>query len=66
MNTEYNAIRVVASLEQIQSTVNSYVWGVSALCAGVLLLLVVTGLLGKKLFPGQKNATSSKKNGEQK
>ena len=44
MNTEYNAIRVVASLEQIQSTVNSYVWGVSALCAGVLLLLVVTGL----------------------
>ena len=25
MNTEYNAIRVVASLEQIQSTVNSYV-----------------------------------------
>ena len=40
MNTEYNAIRVVASLEQIQSTVNSYVWGVSALCAGVLLLLV--------------------------
>ena len=44
MNTEYNAIRVVASLEQIQSTVNSYVWGVSALCAGVLLLLLVTGL----------------------
>ena len=41
MNTEYNAIRVVASLEQIQSTVNSYVWGVSALCAGVLLLLTV-------------------------
>ena len=44
MNTEYNAIRVVASLEQIRSTVNSYVWGVSALCAGVLLLLLVTGL----------------------
>ena len=34
---------------------------------GLLVLLrVVTGLLGKKLFPGQKNATSSKKNGEQK
>ncbi len=32
----------------------------------LVLLLVVTGLLGKKLFPGQKNATSSKKNGEQK
>lgn len=32
----------------------------------LVLLLAVTGLLGKKLFPGQKNATSSKKNGEQK
>ena len=32
----------------------------------LVLLLVVTGLLGKKLFPGQKNANSSKKNGEQK
>lgn len=32
----------------------------------LVLLLVVTGLLGKKLFPGQKNATSSKKNGGQK
>ena len=32
----------------------------------LVLLLVVTGLLGKKVFPGQKNATSSKKNGEQK
>ena len=32
----------------------------------LVLLLVVTGLLGKKLFPAQKNATSSKKNGEQK
>ena len=32
----------------------------------LVLLLVVTGLLGKKLFPGQKNATASKKNGEQK
>lgn len=32
----------------------------------LVLLLALTGLLGKKLFPGQKNATSSKKNGEQK
>ena len=32
----------------------------------LVLLLAVTGLLGKKLFPGKKNATSSKKNGEQK
>lgn len=32
----------------------------------LVLLLAVTGLLGKKLFLGQKNATSSKKNGEQK
>ena len=42
MNTEYNAIRVVASLDQIQETVNAYIFGVSAVCAGVLLLLVVT------------------------
>lgn len=32
----------------------------------LVLLLVVTGLLGKKLFPGQKNSPSSKKNGEPK
>ena len=32
----------------------------------LVLLLALTGLLGKKLFPGQKNATSSKKNGDQK
>ena len=32
----------------------------------LVLLLAVTGLLGKKLFTEQKNATSSKKNGEQK
>lgn len=44
MTTEYNAIRVVASLEQIQETLRSYIIGVSAICIGVLLLLVVTGV----------------------
>ena len=34
----------VIKLDQIQETVNAYIFGVSAVCAGVLLLLVVTGL----------------------
>lgn len=43
MNTEYNAIRVVASLEQIQETLQVYTFGITAICLGILLLLVVTG-----------------------
>lgn len=44
MSTEYNAIRVVTSLEQIQATLRTYVIGITAICMGVLLLLVVTGV----------------------
>lgn len=44
INTEYNAIRVVASLEQIQDTLRAYMVGVTTICVGVLLLLVVTGV----------------------
>ncbi len=44
MNTEYNAIRVVTSLEQIRDTLQVYIIGVSAVCIGILLLLVVTGV----------------------
>ncbi len=44
MNTEYNAIRVVTSLEQIQDTLRTYIISMSLICLGILLLLVVTGL----------------------
>lgn len=44
MSTEYNAIRVVTSLEQVQETLRTYIIGVTVICMGVLLLLVVTGV----------------------
>lgn len=44
MNTEYNAIRVVTSLEQIQEALHTYVISMTLICVGILLLLVVTGL----------------------
>ena len=44
VSTDYNAIRVVASLEQIQGAVHTYAVAVGAVCCGVLLLLVVTGV----------------------
>lgn len=44
LSTEYNAIRVVTSLEQVQATLRTYIIGVTVICMGVLLLLVVTGV----------------------
>jgi signal transduction histidine kinase len=44
MNTEYNAIRVVASMDQIQATVRTFVIGIVLICFGIFLLLIVTGL----------------------
>lgn len=44
VSTDYSAIRVVASLEQIQGAVHTYAVAVGAVCCGVLLLLVVTGV----------------------
>ncbi len=43
-STEYNAIRVVASIEQIQDTLKSYIIAVSAICIGILVLLAITGI----------------------
>ena len=43
MSAEYNAIRVVTSLEQIRETLRGYMLGISAICLGILLLLLVTG-----------------------
>ena len=44
LSTEYNAIRVVASLEQVKETLHTYIFGVTAICVGILLLLVITGI----------------------
>lgn len=43
MSAEYNAIRVVTSLEQIQATLHGYMLGITAICLGILLLLLITG-----------------------
>ncbi len=43
MTTEYNAIRVVTSLDQIQETLHTYTLGITAVCVGILLLLIITG-----------------------
>ena len=44
LSTEYNAIRVVASLEQVKETLHTYIFGVTAICVGIPLLLVITGV----------------------
>lgn len=44
LSIEYNAIRVVASLEQVKETLHTYIFGVTAICVGILLLLVITGV----------------------
>lgn len=43
MTTEYNAIRVVTSLDQIQETLYAYTLTITAVCVGILLLLIITG-----------------------
>lgn len=43
MTTEYNAIRVVTSLDQIQETLYAYTLTITAVCMGILLLLIITG-----------------------
>jgi signal transduction histidine kinase len=40
---EYNAIRVVTSMTQIDVTLRNYTLLITAICAGVLLLLLLTG-----------------------
>lgn len=44
VNTDYDAIRVIASLSDIDAVIRGYMITVSAACLGVLLLLVMTGL----------------------
>lgn len=43
LSTEYSAIRVVASVDRIQETLGTYMIGVTLLCVGILLLLILTG-----------------------
>lgn len=44
LNTEYNAIRVVASVDQIQDNLKSLMLGVTTICLGILILLAVIGV----------------------
>lgn len=44
LNTEYNAIRVVASVDRIQDNLKSLMLGVTTICLGILILLAVTGV----------------------
>lgn len=43
INMEYNAIRVVTSMSQIDATLRTYNIAIIILCAGILLLLILTG-----------------------
>ncbi len=43
ISNEYNAVRVVTSLTEVDDTVSSVIIGITVICAAVLILLVVTG-----------------------
>lgn len=43
MQPEYNAIRVVSSMSQIDATLRDYTTMITIVCIGVLLLLTITG-----------------------
>ena len=45
MQPEYNAIRVVSSMSQIDATLRDYTTMITIVCIGVLLLLTITGYL---------------------
>ena len=44
ISAEYNAIRVVASMEEVQDVLASYFLGVVLVCVAIMLLILVTGL----------------------
>ncbi len=43
ISNEYNAVRVVTSLTEVDATVRSVIIGITVICAAVLILLIVTG-----------------------
>ena len=43
-STEYSAIRVVSSLEEVDSTVTTITIAATIICAAILLLLIITGI----------------------
>lgn len=43
MQPEYNAIRVVSSMSQIDATLRDYTMMITIVCIGILLLLTITG-----------------------
>ncbi len=44
MNGEYSAVRVIASMTQIQRVLRNYALTIAGVCVGILLLLLATGL----------------------
>lgn len=43
-STEYSAVRVVSSLEEVDSTVTTITIAATIVCAAILLLLIITGI----------------------
>ena len=43
-STEYSAVRVVSSLEEVDSTVTTITIAATIICAAILLLLIITGI----------------------
>ncbi len=43
-STEYNAVRVVVSLTEVDNTVRTLIFAITIICAAILLLLVFTGI----------------------
>lgn len=43
-NSEFNSVRMVTSLTEIDNTIKGYIIAVSVICSAIILIIVVTGL----------------------
>lgn len=44
LNSEYSSVRMVTSLTEIDNTIKGYILFVTAICAAIILIIVITGL----------------------
>lgn len=44
LNSEYSSVRMVTSLTEIDNTIKGYILFVTAVCAAIILIIVITGL----------------------
>ncbi len=44
INSEYSSVRMVTSLTEIDNTIKGYILFVTAVCAAIILIIVITGL----------------------